>query len=294
MSKCIGCGITLQNTFKDDLGYTKELCNLYCERCFRTIHYNEEKIINNKDNSLIINKINKMKCFTLFITDILSINNNLIDVFNSITNKKVLIINKCDLLPKNFNLNHIKENIKNSYNIDNDIFFISAKKNIFLNDIINIIKNNKKVILCGETSGGKSTLINSLIGSKLTTSKYNNTTLEFIKLKYEDYILYDTPGIIINNNKKSIDKIVLLQKQMNSDYTLFIDNLRINGNGNFTIIGSNILKISSKKDNSKLDYFYKIDDNSDIVLDNGFIYLKKGIDIYTNMKIEIRKSIIGR
>ena len=38
MSKCIGCGIALQNTDKEKLGYTKNLENKYCERCFKTLH----------------------------------------------------------------------------------------------------------------------------------------------------------------------------------------------------------------------------------------------------------------
>ena len=50
MNKCIGCGIKLQNNNKDEIGYTKDLNNKYCERCFKTIHYNEEKKVNNLDN----------------------------------------------------------------------------------------------------------------------------------------------------------------------------------------------------------------------------------------------------
>ena len=35
MTKCMGCGITLQSSSKDSLGYiTNEETNL-CERCFR-------------------------------------------------------------------------------------------------------------------------------------------------------------------------------------------------------------------------------------------------------------------
>ena len=32
MSKCVGCGITLQNECKNELGYTPNLENKYCER----------------------------------------------------------------------------------------------------------------------------------------------------------------------------------------------------------------------------------------------------------------------
>ena len=35
MSKCIGCGIELQNNDKTKLGYTTNIEKSLCERCFR-------------------------------------------------------------------------------------------------------------------------------------------------------------------------------------------------------------------------------------------------------------------
>ena len=293
MSKCIGCGIKLQNINKDSLGYTVNLNNKYCERCFKTIHYNEEKKVNNIDNYKIIDKINKLSYFTIFITDLLNINEELINIYKSINNEKIFIINKCDIIPNNIKLEHISDNLKRVYNIKEDIIFISAKKKYNLNNIGKIIELNNNVILCGETSSGKSTLINNLIGSNLTTSKYSNTTLDFIKLKYEDYIIYDSPGFNINN-KDVYDNIIINTKQINNNYTLNINDLKIKANGNITIVMSDKVKINSKKDSNNLEYTYEIKDNSDIIIDNGFIYIKKGIKIESNKKLEIRKSIIGK
>ena len=294
MSKCIGCGITLQNTNTNKVGYTKKLDNKYCERCFKTIHYNEFKKVENIENEKIIAKINKLKLMTIFITDLLSINEKLLSVFKMIKNKKVLVINKCDLIPNNFKLEHLEKNIKDSYDLDCDIVFISAKKEYNLNSIIRIISNNEKIIICGETSSGKSTLINKLIGSSLTTSKYNNTTLDFIKLKYEEFVIYDTPGLIINTEKEYSEKIVLKTRRISNDYVLMLDDIKINGNGNITVIQNELLNIKSKKDNTKLDKTIVIPSNSDIVLTNGFIYIKEGLELKTNNNIEVRKSIIGR
>ena len=39
MSKCVGCGISMQDSNKNALGYTPNIDNKYCERCFKTIHY---------------------------------------------------------------------------------------------------------------------------------------------------------------------------------------------------------------------------------------------------------------
>lgn len=294
MSKCIGCGITLQNSDVNKLGYTRNIDNLYCERCFKTIHYNEEKKVNNLDNSKIINKINKLGYVTLFITDLVSINKDLVKVFKSINNKKILVINKCDIIPNNLKLEHIEENIKNSFNINDDVCFISAKKEYNLNKVIKEIEENKNVILCGETSSGKSTLINKLVGSNLTTSKYNNTTLEFIKVKYLDYIIYDTPGIIINENKKSTEKIIIKSLSLNDKYILSIGDYQFRCNGNVTLLVSDNVKVYTKKSDIKLKNKMNIKGSTDIEFDNGFIYIKSSCVIESNIKLGVRKSIISK
>lgn len=294
MSKCIGCGIKLQNENKEDLGYTKNLENDYCERCFKTIHYNEERKVDNVDNFKIINKINKLGYLTIFITDLISLNKDLINVFKSINNEKILVINKCDIIPNNLKLEHIEDNIKNSFNINDEICFISAKKNLYLNKIINKIEEYKNVILCGETSSGKSTLINNLIGSNLTTSKYSNTTLDFIKLKYMDYVIYDTPGIIINSNKKSVEKISIFTKQMSDKYVLSIGDLKLRLNGNITLLVNDSVKINSKKEDIELENVVEINKSSDIELENGFIFIKNPCIIKSNQKLNVRNSIISK
>ena len=58
MTKCVGCGIKLQEKDKNELGYTPYLNNELCERCFKLKNYN---ILTNKginiDNDKLINKI---------------------------------------------------------------------------------------------------------------------------------------------------------------------------------------------------------------------------------------------
>lgn len=295
MSKCIGCGIKLQDNNKEGLGYTRKLDNKYCERCFKTIHYNEEKKVTNLDNLKIIEKINKLGHFTIFITDLVSINKKLIEVFKSINNEKILVINKCDIIPNNLKLEHIEENIKDSFNIDNEVCFISAKNNLYLNKIINLIEENKNVILCGETSSGKSTLINKLIDSNLTTSRYSNTTLDFIKLKYMDYIIFDTPGIMINENKANTEKIIVSTKQLSDKYVLSIGDVKLKVNGNLTFIIPNNIKISSKKEDVELKEVINILKPSDIELScGGFIFVKTSCIISANKTLGVRKSIISK
>lgn len=288
MSKCKGCGITLQNKSKEKLGYTPKLDNAYCERCFKTIHYNKEIKVSNITNNDIIKKINRLNVFTIFLTDFLSLNKETINLFKKITNNKILVLNKCDLIPNNLKLEHLEENIKKIYNISDEVIFISAKNNLYLNYLKNLINYYKEVIFCGETSSGKSTLINNLIGTNLTTSKYQNTTLDFIKIKRDDYVIYDTPGLLNRNN---YDKIKVITKSLSNDYVLEVDDLKIKGTGNITLFISDKSVIKSKKEDLKLDYVIKIDNPTDLLFKNGFIFLKDN-NININKDLERRNSII--
>ena len=64
MSKiCYGCGIPLQNKDENKLGYTPNLNNDLCKRCFRLKNYGEIKnndVINNDD---LLNTINSLLFF---------------------------------------------------------------------------------------------------------------------------------------------------------------------------------------------------------------------------------------
>ncbi len=295
MSKCSGCGIKLQNTDSQKLGYTPLLTNKYCERCFRMTHYNEEKKVPNIDNTKIINKINNLNLLTIFITDFLSLNSDVIATYKKIKNNKVLVINKCDLIPSNLKLEHIKSNLQKAFAIKEDILFVSAKKNINLTSLINIIKEQGKVIICGETSSGKSTIINKLFNSNLTTSKYNNTTLDFIKINYLDCLIYDTPGLIINPEKLNLESISEITKKVSKEYVLELNNIRIKGEGNFTFYLSNNINLKSKKDDEVLTKEIIVNKPSDIELGGeGFIFIKNPCILNSNVSLKIRDSIIGR
>ena len=64
MNKCVGCGSLLQSHDKEKEGYTKDINNTLCERCFRIRHYNEYKLISKDTN--VVNKVvhNVKKIFT--------------------------------------------------------------------------------------------------------------------------------------------------------------------------------------------------------------------------------------
>ena len=58
MNKCEGCGALLQNVDKLKEGYTTNLDNPLCNRCFRIRHYNDYQLIE-KDNDYYISILKK-------------------------------------------------------------------------------------------------------------------------------------------------------------------------------------------------------------------------------------------
>ena len=317
MKKCIGCGITLQKDNKSSLGYTENLENNLCERCFKLTNYGQyQKVsLTNKDYQEILKQIpNNSKI--LYITDILSLELINIEQFKNIT----LVITKKDILPKSIKPSKIINYIKNNYPFINDIIIISSKTEEGIKELYNKIEKEKEVYIVGPTNVGKSTLINKLINlygnnskkNPITVSMYPSTTLNKIEIKLNKVTLIDTPGLINENNiinyletseiKKITPKKEIKPKscQLEGMGSIVIEDLiRIDYNTNtknsIVIYTSNLLKIrfsSPKKDNLHNYPAKKIlIANKDIVIPGlGFIkctkeinislYIKKDINIY--------------
>jgi len=65
-------------------------------------------------------------------------------------------------------------------------------------------------------------------------------------------------------------------------------------NGNITLIVSDKINITSKKENVNLDNEINVKNNTDIELENGFIFVKNSCIIKSNKNFEVRKSIISK
>ena len=75
MTKCAGCGAVLQSDFPGEEGYTKNLDNKYCERCFNITHYNKYLKVPDKDYSQIVKEIDFKGDLILLVTDFLNLYN---------------------------------------------------------------------------------------------------------------------------------------------------------------------------------------------------------------------------
>ncbi len=311
--KCLGCGITLQTTNKDGVGYIREdklLDANYCERCFRLINYGDFKTIETTGEEYIdiYKEINKTNDLVLFLADIFTLNNS-IDIINKyIDNKIILVITKYDIIPKSVKENKIKDNIK-KYNFNSnivDIIIVSSKTNYNIDYLFNSIKKEKtsnNVYVTGNTNAGKSTLINKLItnytdkAASITTSILPSTTININKIKItEDLILIDTPGFIEKDNisnyidPKKLKKVMPnseirpITYQLEEGRTLLIDNIArieyVKGEKNsFTfyisndIIISRINTVTNTRGKELVCHKIDVDAGEDVIV-NGLCFIK--------------------
>ena len=327
MSKCVGCGVNLQSHSVDELGYTKDITNNLCERCFRIKNYNEYKAVikDNTDFINILNQINKSNDLVMLVVDLFNIKDfNLIKKY--INNNILLVLTKRDIIP-----NVYEEKLKKYFSNLNlniiDIEVISSKKNYNFDSLYNKInkyKLSKNVYVLGYTNAGKSTMINKLLYNysnnklEITTSNLPNTTLDIINIKVDDDLnLIDTPGLIsdgdiINHIDYKLIKKVIPQKKIKPisynikvNQTFFVEDiLRLDliKNNSIVFYMSNTLIINRVyKESDKLTNLEKreifVDNNSDIVIEGlGFIKIVKEckLTIYCIRGVNVftRRSLI--
>ena len=329
--KCIGCGIVLQDENILLPGYTTDLSNDYCQRCFRIKNYGEYQLVTNNNSEYIelLEAVGKTNDLVVYVTDLLNLEKDFSMIRDIIPNKMILVLNKKDVLPRSVKEDKLIEYFKN-YNIFFDeIITVSTVNNYNMDYLLKRIKylqTTKNVYVVGRTNAGKSSLINNIIrnysenGDSLTQSPLPSTTLNTVSIKLNDYLtLIDTPGLIdsgsiINNLDINLVKKISPKKeikprtyQLREGQGIIIEDLvridYLEGERNsFTVFVSNELKVSRiSSNNNKLKDLnkstYDIKYNNDIVVNGlGFIkVMSKGkIDIYIDKEVEVffRKSLI--
>ena len=125
---CAGCGVLLQdeNAYKE--GYTTDIENDICQRCFRMKNYGEYQVStkNNEEFIEILKGINETKDLVLYIVDILNLEKDLHFIRQFIQNKIILVLNKKDVLPKSVKSEKIIEYMKSLETDFEDFVVIST------------------------------------------------------------------------------------------------------------------------------------------------------------------------
>lgn len=323
--KCQGCGVVLQDDNVLNEGYTTNLENDICQRCFRMKNYGEYQVVakSNDEYIDILKEVGKTKDLVLYIADLLNLDKNIEEIRTIIPNKMILVLNKIDVLPKSVKEEKIRKYFE-SKNINfEEIIVISTAKNYNIDYLLKRIKyfqTSKNVYVVGHTNAGKSSLINKLIKNysdntqELTMSPLPSTTLNSISIDINDHLtLIDTPGLVDSGSilnqvdPKMVKKISCKSEikprtyQLKKNQSIVIEDLiridYVEGERNsFTLFVSNDLKVKrllnifnnkDLKDKNKIRFDLKYDE--DLVISGlGFIKIvdKGVIDVYIDKNVD--------
>lgn len=324
MSRCIGCGVKLQNFDKNGDGYILDIEDNLCQRCFNIRNYSKCGAVksNNIDYMNIINNI-KGDDLVIYVSSLLTLNLDYINKFNRV----ILVLTKRDILPKSVKDLKIISYIKSRYSNLLDVVIVSAYKKYnfdLLYSSIDRYNNGKKIYFVGITNSGKSSLVNEMIKSytgsvgNITISNFPSTTLGVVDRKIGKFMVKDTPGIVISNSiinymttkeiklvnsKKEIKPITFQLK--NNGVIRISDFIRLEyatDVSSMTLYISNSLVVDriSFKNKFLIDMEcmeFDIMDNQDLVIEDvGFIKFTKAtkIKIYSknNIYIRVRDNLI--
>lgn len=199
-NKCIGCGASLQSNDNTQVGYAKSTDQVFCQNCFRLMHYGKaeghfhpDELPTFKKNSLIIVVSSVLYLDTLLTSPVKRLNEDY---------KVVYLINQIDLLPeatsKSILLGNIQKRFREFRVSFDEIILMSAVNPFDINNLKEFILDYgyNDVYLIGLQNSGKTTIFKALTGNKeaLAMSKAA-LTQTILSGKLEDVNIYDTPGL---------------------------------------------------------------------------------------------------
>ena len=257
MSRCIGCGIKLQNDNPLDDGYISNLEFNLCERCFMIKFYNKSKTVN-RTNTEYLGIIDRIRDndVVVYVSSLLTLNLDYINKFKRL----ILVLTKRDVLPKSIKDVKIINYIKNKYNNVDNVIIVSAIKKYNLDVLYNLLCKYKKnsIYFVGITNSGKSTLVNEMIKSyggeegNITVSNYPSTTLDIVDVRIGELLIKDTPGLVIYNSIINYldDKQI---KMINSKKEIKPVTIQIKGNG--AILIDKLFRIEYETRESSMTFY---------------------------------------
>ncbi|MCI5773805.1 MAG: ribosome biogenesis GTPase YqeH [Erysipelotrichaceae bacterium] len=245
MTKCKGCGIEIQHSDPKQLGYSPKADSLYCQRCFRLMHYDDLQYSMKQgiDPDVVLAGIAKQEGLIMWVCDIFDFEASMIEGLNRhlLGRDILMVITKRDLLPDTLSNEKLKrfilERLK-AYQINVKGIIVTGKGIDNKADIFAALEllAYHNIIVMGKANVGKSTLLNQLSANEsLTTSRYPGTTLDLIDVDIEGYHFIDTPGIEVKKSmimaveEKDLKAVMPMRKIKPTIFQLYEDQAFIIG-----------------------------------------------------------------
>lgn len=282
---CTGCGVVLQNTDKDLIGYSPKLENDLCQRCFRLKHYGDTTVIDQHgvESEDVLESVKNIEGKIVLMVDITDIESTLFrGIRRHLLNRElILIVSKRDLLPKTVSEQKILRTLQARVH-DEAVEFVEAIL-ISIHDQKSI-NNARKILLkhaeetnlivMGYANTGKSSFLNKILESDFTVSPYANTTLKIQSAIFGNHLIYDTPGILMEASyfdfmtakqqaQFSITKTLKpITYQLKGDQVFFIPNyadisIQVIGEGTATLYFSDECDVHRSKLGNRENYIDK-------------------------------------
>ncbi|MFA7417569.1 MAG: GTPase [Acholeplasma sp.] len=199
-TKCIGCGVNLQTTNPEQLGYVLNDHQIFCKNCYQLMHYGKaqghshpDKLPNFEKDAVIVVVTSLLYLDSILNSEVKRLGD---------TYKVVYLINQIDLLPdatsKNFLLGKIQKSFRLNRVSYTDIVLMSALNPYDIDHLKTYLKdfNMPNVYLIGLQNSGKTTIFKALTGNKDAISLPKAAlTQSMLHATFEDINVYDTPGL---------------------------------------------------------------------------------------------------
>lgn len=236
---CKGCGTLMQFECPDALGYSPKKEADYCQRCFRLTHYGDQSLsrVQGIDEEKMMKQVGSMNALIVWVADCFDFEASLLNNLNRHFYKQdvLMIATKRDLLPETLAQDKFERFLKGRLKEEGiqlvDLITTGQGKYEQREKILEVIQKHRKgrdVVIMGKANAGKSTLINKLFKQPvLTVSRYPGTTLELHALEFEDFKIYDAPGLrnesslLLEVNEKDLKQIVPSKAVRPSVYQIY-------------------------------------------------------------------------
>ncbi|AUD64916.1 hypothetical protein BK011_04205 [Tenericutes bacterium MZ-XQ] len=200
ITKCKGCGATLQTEDSKKVGYAKSINHDYCMSCYKLLHYGEveahfhpEDLPSFNKDAVVFMVSSVMHLDMLFEYPVYRYEPDL---------KYVYLINQIDLLPDSTNLDEMLARITDKAKSNRipyvDIIMMSAKNPYDIENLHHYMMGfkEKNIYLIGVQNSGKTTIFKALTKDPHALSFTKaGLTQEAMMKQLGSHVIWDMPGL---------------------------------------------------------------------------------------------------